>query len=313
MSSYRGSGSVGLLVRLGSTAVAVVVLAAGLAGCSGSASGSDSSGKIAVLASTDVWGNLAKAVGGRWVAVTSVISNPDQDPHSYEASSRTLLDIKDADLLIENGGGYDDFMNQMITSVGTHAPVLDAVAISGRSAPPGGDLNEHVWYDFPTVEKVANAVAAKLGTLSAEHAAAFEATARAIDVKVDALIAAEHRMRQLHAGTGVSITEPVPVYLLDAMGLHNLTPPAFSRAVEEGNDVAARVLAQTLALYSNHQVAALVYNIQTSGAITQQVKAAAVAAGVPVVPVTETLPAGTTYLSWMRQNVEHVAQATAER
>jgi zinc/manganese transport system substrate-binding protein len=111
----------------------------------------------------------------------------------------------------------------------------------------------------------------------------------------------------------VSITEPVPLYLLAAMGLKNRTPDDFSRAVEESGDVSPRVLADTLALYSDHRVAALIYNSQTSGPITAQVEAAARSAGVPVVPVTETLPAGTSYLTWMSRTIARVAAAVTGR
>ncbi len=266
-----------------------------------------------VVASTDVWGNIAGSIGGRWVSVASVISDPDQDPHSYQAGTRTLLEVKDADLLIENGGGYDDFMDQLISSSGTQAPVLDAVQISGHTASPGGELNEHVWYDFRTVQRVADDIAARLGRLAPAHAADFAANAKAFNAQVDGLIRAEQQVRSADEGVGVGITEPVPLYLLEAMGLRNLTPPDFSHAVEEGGDVSARVLADTLALYSNHEVAALVYNEQTSGPITEQVKAAATAAGIPVIPVTETLPAGSTYLSWMRHNVAAVSTALTRR
>ncbi len=252
-----------------------------------------------VVASTDVWGSIVSSIGGRWVSVTSIISDPDQDPHSYQAGTRTLLEVKDADLLIENGGGYDDFMDQLISSSGTQAPVLDAVQISGHTASPEGELNEHVWYDFPTAIKVADAMAARLAALAPHHAAEFTANARAFDRGVEGLIRREQQVRSTAAGVGVGITEPVPLYLLDAMGLRNLTPLDFSRAVEDSQDVSARVLSETLALYSNHEVAALVYNAQTSGPITAQVKAAARSAGIPVVPVTETLPDDMSYLSWM--------------
>ncbi|MDX6307083.1 MAG: zinc/manganese transport system substrate-binding protein [Nocardioidaceae bacterium] len=302
--------------RLTATArrtAASAVLVAGLAGCAGGAPGSGAPGRIDVVASTSVWGDIAAQVGAPWVDVTSIISDPAQDPHSYQASTRTLLAIKDADLLVENGGGYDDFMQQMISASATTAPVLDAVAISGLRPPVGGDLNEHVWYNLPTAEKVANRLAAALGRLAPRHAAAFTVNADAFDHQVEGLIRAEHRVRASDAGVGVGITEPVPLYMLQAMGLHNLTPPEFSRAVEESSDVSARVLAQTLALYSQHRVALLVYNEQTSGPITQQVKEAATANAIPVVPVTETLPPGMTYVSWMRQNVTRIKEALSQR
>jgi zinc/manganese transport system substrate-binding protein len=222
-----------------------------------------------------------------------------------------LLAVSKADLLIENGGGYDDFMSQLIESAGTSAPLLNAVAVSGHRATAGAEVNEHVWYDLRSAERVADAIAARLAQLAPEHRAEFTANARAFSLRVDALVAQERRFAASHAGTGVGITEPVPLYMLRAMGLRNLTPAAFSSAVEEGSDVAARVLAETLDLYSTHRVAALVYNEQTSSTITEQVQSAAEAAGVPVVPVTETEPTGLDYQDWMQRNLRAIEQAVA--
>lgn len=294
--------------RLLGAGASVVVVAAALTGCAGGAAG-DPPGTVDVVASTNVWGDIAGAVGGRWVSVHSIISEPDQDPHSFEASARTLLEVKQAGLVIENGGGYDDYMGRLLDAAGTSAPVLNAVSISDHTAPPGGELNEHVFYDLPTAARVADRVAVELGRLQPRHAASFESNAARFGSGVRQLEGVQDEVRASYAGTGVGITEPLPLYMLDAMGLRDLTPPAFSDAVESGGDVAARVLAETLDLYQNHRVAVLVYNVQTDSAVTEQVKAAARDNGVPVVPVSETLPPGTSYLAWMRHNIARVAEA----
>ena len=114
------------------------------------------------------------------------------------------------------------------------------------------------------------------------------------------------------AGEGVAITEPVPLYLLDAIGLDNRTPEKFSEAIESGNDVSPVVLQETLRLFTDRQVRLLAYNEQTSGAETTRVLAAAKQADIPVVPVTETLPSGKDYLSWMNANLDAVAGALAK-
>lgn len=304
----RGAAG-GRPLRFLAPAAACAVLAGLLTACGSSTPASDNPDAIQVVASTSVWGSVAAAVGGSSVSVTSIISDPSQDPHSFEASTRTLLAVKDADLVIENGGGYDDFMASMIASSGSRAPVLDAVRISGVQGSAGQPLNEHVWYDFPAVKTVALTIADQLSQLMPSQRAAFTSNAQRFVRGLDRLTAAEHKVRASYAGTGVGITEPVPLSMLQAMGLRNLTPPHFSEAVEEGSDVSARTLAATLALYSKNEVAALVYNEQTTGAITEKVKAAAEAAGIPVVGVTETLPSGTTYLGWMTHNVDRVQQA----
>lgn len=143
-----------------------------LAGCSSSSdSSSDTSGshqavassKVAVVASTNVYGDITEQIGGDKVSVTSIISDPDQDPHSYEANTQNQLALSKAKVVIENGGGYDDFVDRMLKSSNSAAEVVNAVKVSGKTAPKGGELNEHVWYDFPTVAKVTDSIAAALG------------------------------------------------------------------------------------------------------------------------------------------------------
>ncbi|MGQ7351749.1 metal ABC transporter solute-binding protein, Zn/Mn family [Quadrisphaera oryzae] len=268
-----------------------------------------SSGTLQVVASTDVWGDVAKSVGGDAVQVTSFISDPSQDPHSYEASARNQLAVKSAAVIVENGGGYDDFMEKLVSAAGSTAPVVNAVDVSGKATSAGDELNEHVWYDLPTTAKVAEAIAEQLGKADPAQAATFTANAKAFADGLAPLEAQEAQVASKAAGTKVGITEPVPDYLLEAMGLQVATPPAFSEAVEEGTDVSPAVLAQTEAQYTDKEVRALVYNEQTTGAETDAVKAAATAAGIPVVPVTETLPDGDTYTAWMSANISAIRTA----
>jgi len=267
--------------------------------------------KVQVVASTNVWGDIAAAVGGDRVEVTSIISNPDADPHSYEANAGTALKLAHAAVVIENGGGYDDFMSRMLSaSKNDSAVVLDAVHISGKQA-VAGELNEHVWYDFPTVAKVVDLLAGALTKADPADTAEFAANAAAFKTRLAGLETTEAAIAKSQAGKSVAITEPVPLYMLQACKLVNRTPAPFSEAVEEGTDVSARVLAQTLDLFTSKKVDALVYNAQTSGPETTKVFAAAKAAGIPTVPVTETLPAGSTYLGWMTANLAAVQQALA--
>ncbi|WP_406262161.1 zinc ABC transporter substrate-binding protein [Actinacidiphila glaucinigra] len=286
-----------------------------LAGCGGSSDDAASTGstasasKVTVVASTDVYGDIVERIGGDRVDVTSIISDPAQDPHSYEAGTRNRLALSKAKVVVENGGGYDDFVDRMLGSGNASAEVINAVEVSGRTAPAGGELNEHVWYDFPSVSKVADRIADALGKADPDNAGTFTKNAAAFKKRLTALEDKEASLNSAHAGDGVAITEPVPLYLLEASGLANRTPEEFSEAVEEGDDVSAKVLQATLDLFSGKKVKALVYNQQTSGAQTEKVKSAAEAAGVPVVPVTETLPDGKDYLTWMNDNVDALADA----
>ena len=270
--------------------------------------GADASGQVQVLASTNVWGDVAAQIGGEHVAVTSIISDPSADPHSFQSSARNQLALSKAALIVENGGGYDDFMQTMLASAASSAPVINAVDVSGL-APTDGELNEHVWYDFPTVTKVADEIATQLASIDPANASAYQANAATFNQSVADLSTQVAAIKAAHDGAPVAITEPVPLYLLDAAGLDNVTPDEFSEAIENETDVPAAVMDQTLKLFSTKQVKVLVYNEQTSGPQTEQVVDAAKAGGIPAVPVSETLPDGQDYLSWMQANIRALSQA----
>jgi zinc/manganese transport system substrate-binding protein len=284
-------------------------------GTAGSGDGAGASGTtVSVVASTDVWGDVVDQVAGDLagdrVQVTSIITSPDADPHSYEANTQNLLALSKADLVVENGGGYDDFVDSMLQSAhNSSATVLDAVDISGRRPDSGGDLNEHVWYDLPTVGKVAARIEQTLSSADPGDAATFRRNLAAFDPKLAAMERTEARIKGADGGDGVAITEPVPLYMLQACGLVNRTPAPFSEAVEEGTDVSPAVLKQTEDLFSQGKVRLLAYNEQTTGAETEAVLKAAHDGHVAVVPVTETLPSGEDFVSWMRGNLAAIRRA----
>ncbi len=292
-------------MRYAGRLVAAVSCILASAGCAGSTS-SDGEAALVVVTSTNVWGDIAATIGGARVDVTSFISSPGQDPHSFESSSRNILAVSKADVVIENGGGYDDFIGRLLDASNGDPTVLDAVEISGLDAPAGGSLNEHVWYDLATVQTVSTRIAMAFSEADPAHAELYRKNAKTFTASVDALRDREADIKTRVAGVGVGITEPVPLYMLDAVGAVNKTPEQFSAAVEEGEDVAVAVLAATLRLYSEHRVAALVYNEQTSGPVTEQVRQAAQDAKIAVVPMTETLPDGADYLSWMGDNLDRL-------
>ena len=299
--------------RLALVTSASLALLAGCGSSSDSADAKSTPARVAVVASTNVYGDIARRIGGDRVDVTSVISDPDQDPHSYEADPQNQLALSKAKVVIENGGGYDDFVDHMLKSGhNDSAQVVNAVDVSGKTAPQGGELNEHVWYDFPTVAKVADRISTALAQADPGDAAAFEKNATAFKAELAPLEAEEAQIKKAHGGDGVAITEPVPLYMIEASGLVNRTPGEFSEAIEEGDDVSPRVLQKSLALFAGKKVKALVYNEQTSGPQTEKAEAAAKTAGIPVVPVTETLPKGKDYLGWMTANLDALASALAK-
>ncbi len=276
-----------------------------LAGCAGG-TGAAADGKIAVVASTNVWGSVVEAVGGDDVSVTSLINDTSADPHAYPDKPEDATALTDAKLVVYNGGGYDDFLTELIDGTGTDARQIDAFDLSGH----GDGANEHVWYDMPTVQKVADKIAADLGAIDPGRKDAFAANAKAFGTQVDGLIAKAERAGATEPGAKVVATEPVAHYLLDAAGLSDATPPEFSEAIEEETDPPVAAVAETTGLITGKQVAMLVENAQTETPVTKSLTADAKKAGIPVVTVTETLPSGVTdYVEWMNDQLDAIAGA----
>jgi zinc/manganese transport system substrate-binding protein len=284
-----------------------------VSGTPGAASAGGERAPVSMVASTNVYGDIAKTVGGSAVTVTSIIDSPDRDPHEYQADAQTKLALSKAKLVIENGGGYDDFVDVMLESASSRPTVINVVDLSGlnrRSA--AGEFNEHVWYNIATVKKLTTQLATELSGVAPEQAATFKANAEAFNSRLSRLQQQEAAIKAEHAGDRVAITEPVPLYLLQAAGLVNKTPDEFSEAIEEDTDAPPAILKQTEDLFDEHQVKLLAYNEQTTGPQTEAVLAAARRNNIPVVPLTETLPTGQTYVPWMQANLEAISAALSQ-
>lgn len=297
-----------------------------LSGCASAAPAEEASG-VSIVASTNVYGSIAEAIGGDLVSVTSLISSAAQDPHSFEASAQDQLALSKADLVIENGGGYDPFIDTLLDASGTDVPVVNASEASGlldadhdhdaeaeeHTEDDGHDhiegFNEHVWYSFHGVGHVAEEITAQLSEIDADNAATYQANYTAFAAQIEELEASAEALHSQTEGLGAAITEPVPLYLLTEAGFTNRTPEEFSEAIEEGTDVAPATLQQTLALFTAGSVSLLAYNSQTASSETEQVRAAAEANGVAVVEFTETLPDGADYVSWMTDNLNAISAA----
>lgn len=286
----------------------IAILAASALLLTGCSAATPTHHRVSIVASTDVYGSIAHAIGGSLVDVTSIIDDPAQDPHSYEANARVQLELSKADIVIENGAGYDDFVDTMLDGVDNKtAKLLNVATISAK--PIGADFNEHLWYDFPTMERLVIELVSALSAASPADASKFEVNAENFVEHLDGLEAQETKLSASYSGTHVATTEPVPGYLLEAVGLKNVTPPAFSEAIEEGRDVAPAELRDTLALFTDKKVALLAYNEQTTGPQTAAVLSAAYDNDIPVFAVTETLPAGSDYLRWMSANLAALDRA----
>jgi zinc/manganese transport system substrate-binding protein len=293
---------------------AIPTLAAGLAvstllaGCAGAAAPDDS--RVRVVASTNVYGSIVELIGGDDVNVTSFISGASQDPHSFEASAQDQLTISRADLLVANGGGYDPFMQQLVDASGSDAHLVLATDVVDLGAEDHDhEANEHLWYDLHAMDDVAATITDALVQLDPSHSETYRSNYDALQADLEALETQAAALAESHEGEGVSVTELVPLYLLEEVGLVNRTPDGFTEAIEEGSDVPPAALHQTLELFTTGAVVLLAYNEQTASPETERVRAAAEAARVPVVEFTETLPDGQDYVSWMTANLDAIRTA----
>ncbi len=321
------------------------VAALSLAGCSSpAASGQGDDGTITVVASTNVYGDIAAQIGGDRVDVESIITSASQDPHSYEASARDRLTLQKADLVVENGGGYDAFIDSLlqdaqdphvVTAVeyshdfpGNEGHEEDAHADDDAAAEShdhehaegeeahdhdGHDhiegFNEHVWFDPHTMIHVVEAIADELTALDPDGADTFATNADELVAELEGFESDLETLKASAEGKTVFLTEPLPGYLAAAAGLTDVTPEGFAESVEEGSDVAPAVLLESLDVIASGQVTALLTNAQTGGAETERVEKAADDARVPVVAFTELLEDGSSYSEWMRDAIQSLAAA----
>jgi len=274
-----------------SIAAASVVVA--LAACSAS-DDPTTDDMLRIVASTNVYGDLAATIAGPEAIVTSIIDDPSADPHGFEANPRVQLELAEADVVIANGGGYDDFVDEMLAASGnTSAVVLHAADFSPADSSADW-FNEHVWFDYSVMLDLTTAIAGALDDIAPDAGRADRVTA--LQDGIAGLADRAHDIGNEHARAGVIVTEPVPLYLLGAAGLENLTPKAFMEAIEDDTDVAPALLQQVLNLVPEASV--VVVNGQTGGPQTDAVIDMAGESGVPWFAVTETLPAGLDYVEW---------------
>lgn len=305
------------MTRTISTAIVLAgALAVSLAGCATPGEARDGP---RIVAATDVYGSIARAIAGDDAHVESIVDSANQDPHSYEATARDLLTVTRADLVIRNGGGYDPFMDQLVDESGASA-VITAVEVSGLGAPAEGDGhpaqpedhehgdNEHVWYHVGAMMRLVEQIEEALSELDPARASGYRANAERY---LDDLAALEARVRAISldiAGRAAVSTEPVADYLLEELGLDNRTPAAFARAVEAEMEVPPAAVKALLDELASGEVALFVWNIQTTGPAIEQAVEAARGHGIPILEVTETLD-GRDYREWMAAILDDVEVA----
>lgn len=297
----------GRSLRRRTAAVALSLLTGATAcGATPSATGS-SSGPLQVVAAENFYGDLARQIGGRAVSVTSILSNPDADPHLFQAGARAELKVADAGVVIDNGAGYDDWMGNLLAAAPSSSRHL--ITVADVLHVHGDDPNPHLWYDAPRLPTVVAAIGSAMAQADPAQAVHFADGVRSTVAHLQPLLTAVRGLRARFAGLPVAYTERVPGLLLQAAGLRVLTPAPFARAVEDGTDPSPRDVATMDQLLTGHRVRVLVYNLQATSTATTRLRQVALDAGVPVVAVTETEPAGSSFLGWQLRQIHSLAAA----
>jgi zinc/manganese transport system substrate-binding protein len=272
------------------------------------ASASAKSTVINAVGAENEYANVLSQIGGKYVKVSSILNNPNTDPHTFEASPRVAEEVGNAQLIVQNGVGYDGFMNDMESASPNSSRVI--IVVQHVLDLPNSTPNPHLWYSPKTMPKVAAAMAKDLAKLDPTHAAYFAANVNAFDASLQPWLTAIAAYKAAHRGTPVAVTEPVADYLLQAMGMKILTPFVFQSDIMNGVDPSPEDITLEDNLFTNHQVKVFCYNQQVVDALTASFKNAAEKADVPVVGVYETMPTpGYDYQTWMMAELTALEKA----
>jgi zinc/manganese transport system substrate-binding protein len=260
---------------------------------------------IGVVAAENFYGDVARQIGGSRIAVLSILSNPDQDPHLFETTSAVVRKVADARIVIVNGANYDPWMQKLISAA--PRPGRTVITVTGIVGKKTGD-NPHLWYDPPTIPAVAKALATTLGKIDPEHKPEYETRLQAFLTSFSPLEQKILEMRTKYAGTPITATEPVFAYMANAIGL-TVRNERFQVAVMNDTEPAARDLAAFENDLKRRNVKVLVYNKQVRSNLASRLIDIARGANVPVVGITETEPADTGFVDWMLGELDELESA----
>ncbi|MFZ0769006.1 MAG: zinc ABC transporter substrate-binding protein [Acidimicrobiales bacterium] len=296
--------SLGLAVA--GVVVTLVALAPTLS--SSPASAGTKSGVINAIGTENEYANVLAQIGGKYVKVSSILNNPNTDPHTFEASPSVAEEVSGAELIVQNGVGYDGFMNDIENASPNSRRVV--IVVQHVLDLPNDTPNPHLWYSPKTMPKVAAVIAKDLGKLEPTHMAYFEANVTTFDASLQPWLNAIAAFKAKHDGTPVAVTEPVADYLLQAMGAKILTPFVFQADIMNGVDPSPEDITLEEGLFTQHKVKVFCYNQQVVDALTASIKATAQSAHVPVVGVYETMPTPHyDYQTWMMAELNAIELA----
>jgi zinc/manganese transport system substrate-binding protein len=300
---------------LAALSAAAALLAALLATACSSATAAGNTGRtnsIQAIGAENEYANVIQQIGGKYVQATAIMSNPNTDPHTFEASPAVAREISNASLIVQNGVGYDTWASDIEKAVpASSRKIVDVQQLLGL---PDSTPNPHLWYNPTTMPKVATAIADDLAAIQPAHASYFKVNAAKFTQSLSAWTQAIAAFKAAHPNTPVATTEPVADYMLQAAGADNMTPWAFQADIMNGTDPSPQNVAAEKALFTQHKVKVFLYNQQVTDTLTDSFIDLAHANGVPVVGVYETMPTpGYDYQTWMTAEVNALDKAVTAK
>jgi zinc/manganese transport system substrate-binding protein len=260
-------------------------------------------GRVKVVAAENFYGDVVKQLGGNHVLVTSILSNPNVDPHEYESNVQNALAVTNANIVIENGLDYDTWMDKLLSASPNNNRIL---LVGGKLANHPLPDNPHVWYGIDNMPTIAQAITDALIKVDPKDSKEFIANLVKFDASLTSLTAKMAEIKANYGGTPVGLTETIYLYQTGPEGLNVLTPFEFQRAIAEGNDPSVADVKTTNDQVNQKQVKILIYNSQTITPVTTNLQNIANKLNIPIVPVSETMPPQDNYQSWMMSQLNNL-------
>jgi len=297
-------------VLAAASAVSVLGVAVAATACTPASGAAGGNGRIIAVGAESQYANVISQVGGKYVSASAIMSNPNTDPHTFEASASVARTVSQAQLIVQNGLGYDTWATTI--EAAAPSPGRQVIVVQNLLKLPSSTPNPHLWYQPSALPVVAHAIAADLSAIQPAHAAFFQANAATFIASLSTWTSAIAAFQASYPNTPVATTEPVADYMLQAAGVANLTPWAFQADIMNGTDPSAQDVAAERALFTQHKVRAFLYNQQVTDTLTESFITLAQQNGIPVVGVYETMPQpGYDYQSWMLAEVQALHNAVA--
>lgn len=256
-----------------------------------------------IVATTNVYGNIAHMLAGEHLQVYSIINDSNQDPHEYKASGKDQLFIANASLVIENGGGYDDFGDQMIKN--SNNPNVRLIKVEDFA--PKND-NEHYWYDMPTIIKLIDKITVEIQKIDPLHSEDYFNNADILKKKIDNIENREISLKNKNHNQSVLITEQVPLYMLEAAGFKDITSEELNKYIESGDEIPVAIFVKTEEQIKSNKVNLLAYNEQTLDNQSKKIKKIIENNKIPSISFSETIPEKLNFVNWMEGNIENLEE-----